>query len=422
VRRLLLLIMASAACAAQPMQLSLAEAHKLALQNHPLIMAFKLNAAAAYQISVEYKAGFMPTLFGSLTGVGADTGTRLAAGGLNNPVVYNRIGTGVSISQMLTDFGRTSHLVAMAELRAKAQDQSTETARAQVLLATDRAYYAVLRAQSVLGVAQATIKARQLVVDQITALAESKLKSQLDVSFSRVNLSTANLLLSQAQNDLDSAQAELASAIGMPNQRAFQLSDVPMPSPLPAEIDALVKQALGDRPEVKDLRLQQSAAERFVKAEHALSYPTLSLAGTTGVVPTGQEQIPGKYGAVGVNLNIPIFNGGLYKARTAEAQLRSKAILQNIADVESRITRDVRVSYLNAVSAFERVGLSAELLKQARLAQDLAQSRYDLGLSTIVELSQAQLNLTSAEIASTTAMYDYQAQRAIVDYQTASLR
>ena len=424
-RLLSFLILFAPVCTARnqaAMPLSLADAHKLALQNNPLIMAVKLNADAAYLVPVEYKASYLPTLFGSVTGVGADTGTRLAAGGLNNPVVYNRIGTGVSISQLLTDFGRTSNLVAMAELRAKAQDQTTETARMQVLLATDRAYYSVLRAQAVLNVAQETVKARQLVVDQITALAQSKLKSQLDVSFAGVNLSTANLLLSQALNDLMSSQADLANALALPNQTSFQLNEEPMPAPLPVRVEGLVRQALADRPEVKDLRLQQSAAERFVKAEHALSYPTVSLAGTTGVVPTGQDQIPGKYGAVGVNLNIPIFNGGLYKARTTEAQLRARAIIQNINDIESRITRDVRVAYLNAVTALDRVGLAAELLKQAQLAQDLAQSRYELGLSTIVELSQAQLNLTSAQIANTTARYDYQAQRSLVDYQTAALR
>jgi outer membrane protein len=68
------------------------------------------------------------------------------------------------------------------------------------------------------------------------------------------------------------------------------------------------------------------------------------------------------------------------------------------------------------------MALTQQLQDQARLAMDLAQSRYDLGLSNIVELSQAQLNLTSAQIANTSAKYDYQAQRVLVDYQTGALR
>ena len=81
----------------------------------------------------------------------------------------------------------------------------------------------------------------------------------------------------------------------------------------------------------------------------------------------------------------------------------------------------MRIAYLNALTASERLGLTNQLLSQAQLAMDLARGRYDLGLSSIVELSQAQLNLTSAQIATATARYDYQAQRAILDYQVGAL-
>lgn len=419
----ILIAAAAGPCFAQPaMKLTLAEAQRLAIQNNPRITAAKLTAAAAYQVAPQYRANYSPNVFGSLTGVGADSGSRLAAGGLNNPVVYDRIGSGLTVSQMVTDFGRTGNLVAMANLRARAQDQATETTRAQILLATDRAYFAVLRAHSVLKVAQQTVDARQLVADQVTALAESKLKSQLDVSFANVNLADARLLLSQAQNDLKAAEADLAAAIGLPNETAFILNEEKFPDPLPDRIDGLVRLAMTNRPELADLRLQQSAEERFAKAEHALYYPSIGLIGTAGLVPTGQAAVPGNYGAVGVNVTIPVFNGGLFKARTAEAKLRAEAATQNISDLENRITRDVRVSYLNATTAYDRVGLTAQLLQQAQLALELAQSRYDLGLGSIVELSQAQLSLTSAQIANTSARYDYQAQRAVVDFQTGTLR
>src|SRR5271157_2750389 len=77
---------------AQPtMHLTLAEAQRLAIQNNPQFTAAKFNAAAAYQVPPQYRSNFEPTVFGSLTGVGADNGSRLAAGGLNNPVVYDRV-------------------------------------------------------------------------------------------------------------------------------------------------------------------------------------------------------------------------------------------------------------------------------------------------------------------------------------------
>src|SRR5689334_16056140 len=116
-----LLVARKPGMAQAPMRLTLAEADRLAVQNNPGLTAAKFTAAAAYQVPAQYRASFFPNLYSNLTGVGADTGSRLAAGGLNNPVVYNRLGSGLSISQLITDFGRTSNLEQSATLHAKAQ-------------------------------------------------------------------------------------------------------------------------------------------------------------------------------------------------------------------------------------------------------------------------------------------------------------
>jgi outer membrane protein len=406
----------------QTTKLTLAEAQRLAVQNNPQLSAAKFSAAAAYQVPLEFRAGLMPAVAGALTGVGADSGSRLAAGGLNNPVVYNRVASGLLVNQLVSDFGRTGNLIESAKLRAQAQDQLTETARADILVVTTRAFFTVLRAQAVLNVAEQTVSARQLVADQVTALANSNLKSALDVSFANVNLADAKLLLSQARNEVKSNQAQLSAAMGLPIQTPFTLLEEPVPGPLPDQVDPFIQQALQDRPELKDLRLEQNAAERFIKAEHALFYPTVTIAGTAGFVPAGEATVPGRYGAIGLNVSIPVFNGGLFRARQTEAELRAKAAAERVSDLAIRVGRDVRVAYLNALTAYDRLGLTKQLLNQAQLAMDLARGRYDLGLSSIVELSQAQLNLTSAQIANTTAQYDYQTERAILDYQVGALR
>ena len=353
--------------------------------------------------------------------MGADNGSRIAAGGLTNPAVYDRLGSGLTVSQLITDFGRTSNLVGMARLQAAAQGQATEATRADILLATSSAYFALLSAQSVLQVVDETVKTRQTVVDQVTALAESKLRSTLDVSFANVNLSGAKLLQVQARNELKAAGARLATSMGLPAEPSFVLAEEPMPSAVPDRVEDLIAAAIRNRPELKNLRLQQSAAERMVKAEHALYFPTVGVLGTAGFAPAAEAQIPGRYGAIGMNISIPIFNGGLFRARQTEAELKAKAVTADVTDQQNRVIRDVRVAYLNAATAYERMALTGELLQQAKLGMDLSQSRYDLGLASIVELSQAQLNLTSAQIANTTARYDYQAQRVEVDFQTGVL-
>ncbi|HUS05171.1 MAG TPA: TolC family protein, partial [Bryobacteraceae bacterium] len=374
---LMALCLSGAAFAQGTLRLTLKEAEKIAIQNNPRFAGAKYSAAAAGQIPSEISANFQPTLFGSLTGVGADGGSRLAAGGLNNPVVYNRLGSGLSISQLITDFGRTGSLVESAKLRAKAEDQVTESTRAEILLATDRAYFDVLRTQALEKVAEQTVAARQLVAEQVTALAQASLKSTLDVSFANVNLADARLQLAGARNNVNAALAVLATAMGIPGQQAFTLEEEAMPAPLPDTVLPLIQQALQDRPELASLRLQQNASGKFAEAERALSRPSIGVIATGGFSPAGQDTVPGRYGALGVNVNVPIFNGGLFKARRSEAELRSQAAAQSVKDLENRIARDVRVAFLEAATADARVGLANEFLKQAQLALDLAQSRYD---------------------------------------------
>ena len=357
-----------------------------------------------------------------MTGVGADTGSRLAAGGLNNPVVFSRFAAGVTVNQFITDFGRTRSLIDSAKLRAQAQDRNVELTKDQAVLQADRAYFALLRANSLLTVFRATVQARQLVSDQVTALAQSKLKSALDVSFANVNLADSQLQLASAENEVKASEADLATAVGLPRQQSFELVEEPMPGDLPPDLQDLIRVAIRKRPDLEGLRLEASAAKRFTTAERDLIFPTIAAVGTTGVVPAGQAQIPGRYGAAGINVSIPIFNGGLFSARRSEAEFRALAADQNTRDLENRIARDVKVAYLNAVTAHQRLGLTARLLDQARLGLDLAQTRYNLGLSSIVELSQAQLNLTGAQITNASAKYDYQSQRSILSYQIGSIR
>ena len=77
-------------------------------------------------------------------------------------------------------------------------------------------------------------------------------------------------------------------------------------------------------------------------------------------------------------------------------------------DLEQRIARDVRVAWSNSLTAFHQLDVTAELLREATMGLDLAQGRYNLGLSSIVELTEAQLNLTQAEVENLSAKYEYQ--------------
>jgi outer membrane protein len=418
VRSLVFFAALSAAAQAPPDQLTLQEAEAFAVRNHPQISAALLNAAAANQVTIETHSASLPTFYGSLTAAGAIRNSNLTAGSLNSSSVYNRIAQGFTGAQLITDFGRTASLTQSARQRAEAQQDIAAATRANVILQVDVAFYSALRAQNVLAVALQTVDNRQTIADQVTALASSKLKSGLDVSFANVNLGEAKLLLADAQNQIRAAFADLSVAIGLAASRDFKLTDPADPSAMPPDAAPLILQALVQRPEVLSARAQLAAAQSFARAETDLKNPTISALGTVGVNPVHDDtKLSNRFAAAGVNVNIPVFNGHLFSARQTEAELRAQAAQQGLRDQQDRIGRDVMVAWLNADNAQKRLALTADLLAQANLALDLAQTRYNLGLSSIVELSQAQLQQTSAQIGAASAKYDYGLQRAVLDYQ-----
>ena len=229
------------------------------------------------------------------------------------------------------------------------------------------------------------------------------------------------MLLVQAQNNEKASYADLATALGLANPQPFDLTEEPMPAAPLADPTDLVVQALQDRPDLSSARFSHEAAVRYARAERDLWMPTISATGEAGLTPAYQVPLTDRYAAAGINVNVPIFNGFLYSARHQEANLRAKAADQAMRDLADRISRDVRTAWLNTGTAYQRMSVTAELLKEATLALDLAQGRYKLGLSSIVELSQAQLNLTMAQIDDTSAKYDFQIQSAALLYQTGQL-
>jgi outer membrane protein len=402
--------------------LSLQEAQALALKNNPQISVARLTALASQQVTREAKSNLWPTAQVELTAVDADPGTRITAGALNNPILYQRAAAGAMLSQLLTDFGRTTNLIASASLAAKAENQNAVATKEQVLLAVDQAFYNALQSQAVLTVAQQTVKDRQTVSDQVGALFKSKLKSELDFSFANVNLAQAKLLLLDAQNNVNAALASLSAVLGFQNLQSFQLvQDTTPTAPPPENVDDLISSAFTMRPEILALEFQSESAQRFQKAERDLMFPDIRAMGVVGDTPVRNPVISNWYGAVGVNVDIPVFNGFLYSARSREASLRAQATQERLRDLRDRISRDVRASWLNAKTAYDRLAVSQELLNQANLALNLAQSRYKLGLGSIVELSQAQLQQTQAEIFNTEAGYDYRLSLAILQYQTTGI-
>jgi len=431
IRRHSFVLLVSALCfwcsvpglAQAPVRLTLDQAKMMALGNHPQVLAAQNEAAYAGQEITVTRAPYFPTISVDLTGAQGNSPARIGAGALSATRVFDRFGQGVLFSQLVTDSGRTKNLVASSRLQAEASNQTYQASRYDVLLEVNRAYFATLHAEAVVRVAQATVQARQLLLDQVTTLANNNLRSQLDVSFADVNVSEAKLLLLRAQDEVQSSLADLTRAMGADQQMNYQLVDEPLPQGPPDKPDTLVMEALNNRPEIASFQASRDAAMKFEQAEKDLSRPTVSVVGAAGFLPyIDTSGIPKAYEGIAMNLDFPVFNGHAFSGREEAARYRAAEAEQRLRDVQERISRDVRVAWGSTMNAFQRIDVTAQFLRQATLAADLAQGRYNLGLASIVELTQAQLNVTQAEIENLSAKYEFQTQNAALQYSAGLLR
>lgn len=401
-------------------RLTLDQARVMAWAQHPQVAVAREQAAAAREVTKEAQAGYFPQLYAYGTAAGAEEQTtRLLAGGINNPSVYDRLAGGLGVSQLLTDFGRTANLTASARYAALAAAQNVVDARARVRLQVDTAYLAALEAQAVQRVAGQTLATRQLLLEQVSTLATNKLRSALDVSFARVALEEGRLLVQKSDHDAEAAMAGLVAALGSPHYVAYQLVEpVDLAGMVTNAVEDLVQEAMSQRPELLRFRAQEEAARRRARAEQDARLPTVSAVGFAGGAPQHDSRLSGSYAAGAVQLSLPLFAGGLYVARQREAEQQAQAVADERRSEENTIIRDVRVAWLNLNNAVAEWHTTDELVHEAAEAYELADARYRAGLGSIVEYSQAQLALTTAQIDQVDARYAVRIQRSVLEFQT----
>ena len=374
--------------------LSLADAEALAIKNHPQVLASEAGYLRADQITLQNKAALYPALNGEITGAQANIDTRLGAGVLNDPRLFTHFGSGIALSQLITDSGRTPNLVANSKLQAQASREDSRATHDNVILGVDRAYYEVLLAQQLVKVAEQTVQTRQTLVDQISELTKNKLKSGLDLSFVQVNLAEAQLMLLRAKDQLTGAYASLGQALGSQQAIQYQLVEPEAKNDPPAsDPERLIQAAFQNRPELASMNLQTQADQKFVYAERDLKRPTVSLTAVAGALPfikpgNANANIPPEYESAGVNVQIPIFNGHLFSARRQAAEYQLQATRQHVRDLQDRIASDVRTAWAKASTSFQAIAASEGLAparehgSRSRAGKVRSGARLDCGTNT----------------------------------------
>jgi outer membrane protein len=388
--------------AAVPSRLDLGMAHHLALVYQPRLTVADLEERRAAEQVRMAESAYYPQIAG--VGTAARTAnrsnTRISAGGLNNPLIYDRDAVGLEASQLIIDFGRTSNLVASSRHQAAASRDQELATRLDVLSDVDAAYFADEAARASLQVAETTVRTRRLVAQRAHERVVSRLASTLDESFAQLDLQQALLLLSDVKRQVQDADVRLGQAMGFvaPLPAGTVLVPSQDPPDLPLDSERLAQLAIAMHPEITRLQDIIAASRSDERAAIDSQYPEISAVGATGLAREHDPHMANDYAAGALEIQVPLFTGfqisAFIDAQRAERRANEARLRAAMVDLAATIRTEVSTLGYDQ----ERLRLARQEVVEAQQALTLAQTRFNLGLSSIIETSQAEVAETRTEL------------------------
>lgn len=309
---------------------------------------------------------------------------------------------GISLRQTLLTFGRLRWAAASAELTEKAVRADLQDRRLRVLEESSLAYYEALAAADQVGVAEDQVTARQAHLQDAIKRVEAGPGTPFEIKRDEAALAQAEQTLLEARNRADLARVRLFTLIDRPDQGESLESVEELPPPPNEPLES----ALARRYDLAASRWGVDAAEARVSLAESQDAPNLGV--QTDYTTRNQVAFsPARQWTVGLNLQVPLYDGGLTEVRTLQA--REIALQLEALDEQARrnASLELKSLVLDSTSRYQRLEVSERNLTSAAEAARIARLRYQNGLSTNVELLDAQSALTAAQQERVSARYQY---------------
>ncbi len=402
-------------------RLTLQEAIEIALSHHPTLLAAR-GALQVQQARVgEARANLLPQLDlqSDYTRATSNFAPNPQFRGLNQAAAsesntsFNNYSAALSLQQQIYDFGKTGAAVDAAKENLYASRWDEEASRQSIVLNVKAAYLGLLKARRLVQVDEETVAQFEKHLQQVEGFYKAGTRTRFDVTTAQVNLTNARLDLITARNAAEVARATLANTIGVPNQPIGELEDLLGFEKVEISEDQAIQEALAHRPELLSFSAQHRAQEALVRSAQRNYFPVLS--GVADYTYRGQDFPLVWNWDVGLNLTFPIFSGFLTRSQIAEARANLAVVSANEELLRQSILLEIHQAYSNLVEAEERVRTSELVVRQAEENLDLANGRFQAGVGTSVEQTDAQVLLTNAKTSQVQALYDYQVDRAQLD-------
>ncbi|MBS1765791.1 MAG: TolC family protein [Acidobacteria bacterium] len=412
----LLGLMAASAQGAEPMKLSLKQALQIALKQSPQVQIADLDQAKAQEDARGSKGGLMPSL--NAFANGTRTKQNLDAflgiptpGGPNVVGPFNAGGIGVSAEAPLFDLSLW-HKWKAAQADAAASGAQALGIREQVTALVVGQYFSAQRAE-------AAVEASQFRVQLATALgtlAEDQQKAGvgtgLDTLRAKVQLQSERQRLIQAQTQLKTASYALVRLLALDPATDLEVTDALAAPPMPElNFETAFKQGLESRPELAKAKADEAAAGQKREAAQALRLPSLVATGTyesNGL--QGQPWVPTYQ--IGLGIKVPLFVGGRIHAEVAKAKLQEQEAQAREKALESQVGFEVRTAQAQLDAANNEVSVATEATSLAQQELDQARHRFEAGVSSNIEVVEAQAALAEANDRQIDALYRLNQARA----------
>jgi outer membrane protein len=395
-------------------ELTLEEAVNIGMENAPRIVARIGDYVAAQQRINQALSPLLPQLTGS-----GSYGRARSINSVTGNSLHGDFGSAsVTASQLLWDFGRTWAAKDVAKSSAEALKEVLEAQKLDISQLVKTQYYTLLLSKRLVEVNLAALDRAEVNLRSAQGFFQVGTQPKSFVTRAEVDVANARVNVIRAQNAVSLARVALNTAMGIAVNAPTEVKDILAYQQFPMDRNALVAEAIRNRPEFRQVKAQAEAADASVRQTFRDFFPNLFGSGTYGV--TGVTGSPafnsrstngfvdsGNEWSVGLSLSWSIFDGGNRVARYKEAKANLEAAQARVRDTELQVWQSVEQSYLNLGEAEERIGAARKAVESAEENYQLARGRFDAGVANIIELTDAQLALTQAQSTEAQALSDY---------------
>jgi len=377
----------------------------LALEHHPSLRAAEANVRASSATLTQARAGYFPAI-----NLSANT-TRTEGAFVFNPSFpprdqrYTNYSASFQAQQTLYDFGKTGGRVSANENFVEATDFDAHATRQNVITNVKLAYLNFIQAERVVKVNEEAVAQAEQHLVRAKAFYSVGKRPEFDVTKSEVDLANAKVNLIRGRNQMQLAKVQLENAMGVHPTTNYTVSEFFVIPQLNTTLDSAKAMAFAQSPELRSARARLKANQALVTTARNQHLPTLSANGNY-IWSAFDFPLFSRWNA-GVTFSLPLFQGFAISAQVQQAKANVDIAQANMEVLIENITLEVEQVYLSLQEANERIAATTKLVEQAEQNLKLAEARYNSGVGSAIEVTDAQLSRSNARITHIQAQYDY---------------